>query len=289
MPNTIEYAKKYVPLLDQVYALASLTADLESDPELAKEGANANEIVIPKLEMDGLGKYDRNEGYTKGNVKFKYETVKFNYERGRAFNVDNMDEEETMNVIAPKIMGEFTRTKVAPEGDAFTFAKLAGKTGVSSATGALATGEAVVKALRAASTKMDEDQVPTESRILYITPTLKGLIDDLDTTKSKAVLNKFSKVVEVPQARFYTTIDLLDGKTGGEEAGGFRKNTAGKEINFMIVEKSAILKYNKHVVPKIVTPDQNQTADGYIFGYRKYGLVDVYENKLAGVYCHHVA
>lgn len=289
MPNTIEYAKKYVPLLDQVYALASLTADLESDPELAKEGANANEIVIPKLEMDGLGKYDRNEGYTKGNVKFKYETVKFNYERGRAFNVDNMDEEETMNVIAPKIMGEFTRTKVAPEGDAFTFAKLAGKTGVSSATGALATGEAVVKALRTASTKMDEDQVPTESRILYITPTLKGLIDDLDTTKSKAVLNKFSKVVEVPQARFYTTIDLLDGKTGGEEAGGFRKNTAGKEINFMIVEKSAILKYNKHVAPKIVTPDQNQTADSYIFGYRKYGLVDVYENKLAGVYCHHVA
>ena len=81
MPNTIEYAKKYVPLLDQVYALASLTSDLESDPELAKEGANANEIVVPKLEMDGLGKYDRNEGYTKGNVKFKYETVKFNYER----------------------------------------------------------------------------------------------------------------------------------------------------------------------------------------------------------------
>ena len=239
--------------------------------------------------MDGLGKYDRNEGYTKGNVKFKYETVKFNYERGRAFNVDNMDEEETMNVIAPKIMGEFTRTKVAPEGDAFTFAKLAGKTGVSSATGTLATGEDAVKALRAASTKMDEDQVPTESRILYITPTLKGLIDDLDTTKSKAVLNKFSKVVEVPQARFYTTIDLLDGKTSGEEAGGFKKNTSGKEINFMIVEKSAVLKYNKHVAPKIVTPDQNQTADGYIFGYRKYGLVDVYENKLAGVYCHHVA
>ena len=38
MTNTIEYAKKYVPLLDQVYALASLTADLESDPELARDG-----------------------------------------------------------------------------------------------------------------------------------------------------------------------------------------------------------------------------------------------------------
>lgn len=289
MPNTIEYAKKYVPLLDEVYMKASLTADLESDPALAKAGANANEIVIPKLEMDGLGKYERNEGYTTGDIKFSWETVKFNYERGRAFNVDNMDEEETMNVIAPKIMGEFTRTKVAPEGDAFTFATIAGVENISSATATLATGEEVVKALRAASTKMDEDQVPSENRILYITPTLKGLIDDLDTTKSKAVLAKFSKIVEVPQTRFYTTIDLLDGKKHGEEKGGYKKNENGKDINFMVIEKSAILKYNKHVAPKIVTPEANQKADGYIFGYRKYGLVDVYENKRAGVYCHHVA
>lgn len=288
MANTIELAKKYVPLLDEVYMKSALTADLESDPSLAKEGANANEIVIPKLEMEGLGKYDRNEGYVKGDINFSWETVKFNYERGRSFNVDSMDEEETLNVIAPKIMGEFTRTKVSPEADAFTFAKLAGKSGVSSATGALATGEEVIKALRAATTKMDEDQVPAENRILYITPTLRGLVDDLDTTKSKAVLAKFTKVVEVPQTRFYTTIDLLSGKDG-EKKGGFKKNTEGKEINFMVVEKSAVLKYDKHIAPKIVTPESNQSADGYIFGYRKYGLVDVYENKLAGIYCHHVA
>ena len=288
MANTIELAKKYVPLLDEVYMKSALTADLESDPSLAKEGANANEIVIPKLEMEGLGKYDRNEGYVKGDINFSWETVKFNYERGRSFNVDSMDEEETLNVIAPKIMGEFTRTKVSPEADAFTFAKLAGKSGVSSATGALATGEEVIKALRAATTKMDEDQVPAENRILYITPTLRGLVDDLDTTKSKAVLAKFAKIVEVPQTRFYTTIDLLSGKDG-EKKGGFKKNTEGKEINFMVVEKSAVLKYDKHIAPKIVTPEANQSADGYIFGYRKYGLVDVYENKLAGIYCHHVA
>ena len=288
MANTIELAKKYVPILDEVYMKSALTADLESDPSLAKEGANANEIVIPKLEMEGLGKYDRNEGYVKGDINFSWETVKFNYERGRSFNVDSMDEEETLNVIAPKIMGEFTRTKVSPEADAFTFAKLAGKSGISSATGALATGEEAVKALRTATTKMDEDQVPAENRILYITPTLRGLVDDLDTTKSKAVLAKFTKIVEVPQTRFYTTIDLLSGKDG-EKKGGFKKNTEGKEINFMVVEKSAVLKYDKHIAPKIVTPEANQSADGYIFGYRKYGLVDVYENKLAGIYCHHVA
>lgn len=288
MANTIELAKKYVPFLDEVYMKSALTADLESDPSLAKEGANANEIVIPKLEMEGLGKYDRNEGYVKGDINFSWETVKFNYERGRSFNVDSMDEEETLNVIAPKIIGEFERTKVSPEADAFTFAKLAGKSGVSSATGALATGEEVVKALRTATTKMDEDQVSAENRILYITPTLRGLVDDLDTTKSKAVLAKFAKIVEVPQTRFYTTIDLLSGKDS-EKKGGFKKSAEGKEINFLIAEKSAVLKYDKHVAPKIVSPEVNQSADGYIFGYRKYGLVDVYENKLAGIYCHHVA
>lgn len=288
MANTIELAKKYVPFLDEVYMKSALTADLESDPSLAKEGANANEIVIPKLEMEGLGKYDRNEGYVKGDINFSWETVKFNYERGRSFNVDSMDEEETLNVIAPKIMGEFTRTKVSTEADAFTFAKLAGKSGVSGATGTLATGEEVVKALRTATTKMDEDQVSAENRILYITPTLRGLVDDLDTTKSKAVLAKFAKIVEVPQTRFYTTIDLLSGKDS-EKKGGFKKSAEGKEINFLIAEKSAVLKYDKHVAPKIVSPEVNQSADGYIFGYRKYGLVDVYENKLAGIYCHHVA
>ena len=289
MANTIEYAKKYVTLLDQVYANTALTADLDTDPELAKEGANANEIVIPKLEMDGLGKYNRSEGYTSGNITFKWETTKFNYDRGRSFDVDSMDEEETLNIIAPKIIGEFERTKVVPESDAFTFAKLAGKAGVSSASGTLTKGEDVVKALREATVKMDEDQVSSDNRILYITPTLKGLVDDLDTIKSRAVLSKFSKIIEVPQTRFYTTIDLLDGKTGDEAKGGYKKNENGKEINFLIVEKSAVLKFDKHVAPKIVTPEQNQKADGYIFGYRKYGLVDVYENKLAGIFCHHVA
>jgi hypothetical protein len=289
MANTIEYAKKYVTLLDEVYMNSALTADLESDPELAREGANANEIVIPKLKMDGLGDYDRNDGYTKGDIEFKWETVKFNYERGRGFNLDSMDEEETLNVIAPKVMGEFARTKVAPEGDAFTLATLAGKTGITSVAGALADGVAVIQALRAGVTKQDEDQVSMENRFLYITPTLHAMISDLDTTKSREVLARFAKIVDVPQSRFYTAITMNDGKTTGEETGGYAKATDAKDINFMIVEKSAVMKYDKHIAPKIIAPDANQTADAYFFGYRKYGLVDVYENKVAGIYLHHAA
>lgn len=296
MANAITKFKKYVPLLDEVYKKAALTSVLDSDASLAQAGANANEIVIPKIDMDGLGDYSRNSGYTNGDVTFTNETVQFNYERGRMFSVDAMDDEETAGLAYGKLASEFIRTKVAPEGDAFRFAQYAGTSGIGSASGTLSTGADVIAALRTAITAMDEAEVPYENRYLFITPTLKGLTDDLDTTKSKEVFNRFAQVIEVPQTRFYTAIDLRDGKTSGEEAGGYVKhvstgsgNAAGKDINFMIIEKSAVMQYNKHIAPKVITPEQNPDADAWKFGYRKYGLADVYENKVAGLYVHHKA
>ena len=47
MSNTIELAKSFVPKLDECYRLASLTSVLDGAPELAKQGANANELIIP--------------------------------------------------------------------------------------------------------------------------------------------------------------------------------------------------------------------------------------------------
>lgn len=299
MANSIAKFKKYVPLLDEVYKNSALTSILDSDDSLAKAGANANEIIIPKIDMDALGDYDRNSGYTNGDVTMTNETVKFNYERGRMFTVDAMDDEETAGLAYGRLAGEFIRTKVAPEGDAFRFATYAGVSGISKvATPAtLSTGADVISALRAATNKMDEDEVPYENRILFITPTLKGLVDDLDTTKSKEVLARFSQIVLVPQTRFYTAIDMLDGKTSGETKGGYKRHakgsdtgdTNGADINFMVIHKGAVMQYNKHIAPKVITPEANQTSDGWKFGYRKYGLADVYENKVAGIYLHHKA
>lgn len=298
MPNAITKFKKYVPLLDEVYKQAALTSVLDSDQSLAQAGANANEIVIPKISMDGLGDYDRNSGYTNGDVTLTNQTVQFNYERGRMFTVDAMDDEETAGIAYGKLASEFIRTKVAPEGDAFRFATYSSVNGISKVTtgATLSTGADVISALRVATNKMDEDEVPYEDRYLFITPTLKGLVDDLDTTKSKEVLSRFAQIIQVPQTRFYTAIDLYDGKTdnsgssgANEKPGGYVKDASAKDINFMIIHKPAVMQYNKHIAPKVITPEQNQDADAWKFGYRKYGLADVYENKVAGIYLHHKA
>ena len=286
MANNISLFKKYVPLLDEVYKNAALTSVLDSDASLAQAGANANEIIIPKISMDGLGDYDRNSGYTNGDVTLTNETVKFNYERGRMFSIDAMDDEETAGIAYGKLSSEFIRTQVAPEGDAFRFATYAGVEGIGSASGELADGAAVVAALRKCTNEMDEAEVPFEERYLFITPTNKGAVEDLDTTKSREVLSRFAQVISVPQTRFYTAIDLKSGKDG-EAAGGYTKAEGAKDINFMVVHKPAVMQYNKHIAPKVVTPEANQNADAWKFGYRKYGLADVYENKTAGIYVHH--
>lgn len=177
---------------------------------------------------------------------------------------------------------------------------------------------------------MGEKQVSTGSRYLFITPTLKGIVDDFsqaNPNRSNRVLERFSRIVEAPQVRFYTAIDLL---SSGEDDFGYRKavgsyeltadtevdasktyytctgsegaytyaavasptksnlgtyyevtSAAGKDINFMVVEKSVVIKFDRHIASRIFSPDELETLDSYMLKYRKVRLM---EAKLDGVY-----
>ena len=285
MPNNIELFKQYVPLLDEVYKLASLTSVLDGAAELARAGANANELIIPKMDMSGLADYSRNSGYVDGEVTLTNESVKCNFDRGRMFTVDTLDNAETAGIAYGRLASEFIRTKVVPELDAFRLAKYASVGGIGSATGDLATGANVIAALRAAKNEMSEAEVPENERYLFITPTLYGMIQDLDTFKSKAAVEGFAGIIQVPQSRFYTAILQRSG-AGDQAAGGYAKAEGAADINFMIIHKPAVIQFQKHVAPKVITPDANQTSDGWKFGYRNVGIADAYENKVAGIYAH---
>lgn len=284
MPNTITLAKNYTSLLDEVYRAASVTADLTSDSTMSRAGANANEIIYPQISVTGLGEYDRNSGYTTGAVDLKWKTASFNYDRGTKISVDVMDNEESRNLAFGMAGATLMREKVAPEADAFTFATLAALESISKTTGTIENATQFLDALLTAWSKMDEDEVPQENRILYATATQLNSVMALDTTKSREILSKFAAKKVVPQARFYTAIDMLDGKTSGEEAGHYQKAESGADINFMIVHKPAIIKFDKHVASNVILASANPDADADIVKYRKYGLVDGYANKRAGIY-----
>lgn len=287
MANSITLFVENAPeLLDKVYQATATTADFDIDGALVKAGANANEIVVPKLDMDGLGDYDRNSGYIDGDIALTNETVQFNYERGRKLKTDMIDNEETGGVILANVTSEFLRTKVVPEVDAVRYAEYASTTNISSKQETL-TASTVYAAIAAAYDKMTNDEVPEEDRHLRITPTLLGFVRDMDNTKSKELLNKFASIKTVPQSRFVTAVELNDGKTSGEEKGGFKKASGAADINFMIIHKPAVLQCTKHAQMKLFTPAQDQDGDNYKWLYRIYGLNSIYENKVAGIYCSH--
>lgn len=296
MANNITLFKNYVPLLDEVYKNASLTSVLDGAAELARYGVNANELVIPKMEMNGLGEYSRNDGYPAGDVTLTNETVKCNFDRGRMFQVDTLDDAETAGIAFGRLAGEFIRTKVVPELDAFRLATYASMANIGSTSAALSDAAGIVAALRAAINAMDEAEVPYDQRYLFITPTLIDKIADMDTTKSRAVLDRLAGVIRVPQTRMYTKITQYDGKTASDGAeqsptpdqrpGGYVKASDGKNINFILIHKPAVIQYQKHIAPKVIAPEQNQSADAWKFGYRNVGIAEVYENKVKGIYCH---
>lgn len=278
--NNIELSTIYLPKLDEVYKNEAKTSILDGDETTVQKGLNG-EIKVAKLDMDGLGDFSRNDGYTKGSTSFKWETVKYDKERSQDLRIDRLDNQEALGMPFAKLSSEFIRTKVVPETDAARIAKIAGVEGISEKEEALNDGAGVVSALRACTNKMDEDEVSTENRILFITPTLRGMVDDLDTTKSKKVLERFSTIIEVPQTRMYTAVTLND----GTENYGYKKADGANDINFLCVEKSAAVTAMDQFI-KYFTPDEDQNGDDNVFKYRNNNLYGhVYENKLAGVYC----
>lgn len=331
MANSIEFAKNYTGILDEVYQRAAVSNCLNSGGRMVRAGRNAKEIIIPKIEVTGLGDYTRNVGYKTGSITWQYETHTFRYDRAIRLFADVMDVEEAGIVDCFIQAGaELQRTQVAPEGDAYTFSEIASTEGVTTAVEDLssATAEQLLASLRTVTSAMDEKQVSTGSRYLFITPTLNGVIQDFsyaNPNRSNRVMEHFARVVEVPQVRFYSAIDLLSGdndqfgyqkaagsyvattdtevdssKTYYTESGGvytavasptksglanyYELVGAGRDLNFMVVEKSAIIKYAKHVASRIFAPDELESLDSYMLKYRRYAIVSVLENKLDGVY-----
>lgn len=286
MANSIAAIKNYTTILDRVYQREATSSCLNSPARMARAGRNAKEIMIPRISVTGLGDYTRNVGYKTGSIDFAYETKAFNYDRGIKLLADVMDVEEAGVLDCFVQAGaELERTQVAPEADTFTYAAIASHEGVSVTEADLSSAKAtnVLRALRKVTNSMDEAQVTPGSRYLFITPTLKGVLDDYSLANpnmSSRVLTRFCRVVEVPRARFYTKIAL---NSGDSEKFGYAKATDGRAINFMVVEKSAVIKFDKHVASRVFSPDELENLDSYMMKYRKYGIVELMDNKLAGV------
>ncbi len=298
MANSIALAQRYSPILDEVYKKYAITSILDTPQDrIMWDGADTAHIY--KTDMDGLGSYDRNNGYAKGSVNGSWETLQLHYSRGRQLMVDVMDNEETLDMAFGTLAGEFVRTKEVPEVDAMTFARIAGTANIQAATPAdFGSISNALTAVDAAQKALDEQEVPEEGRLLFVSTdmyyALKDKLTRMIMNRDEIVNRNFeylddTRVIPVPQVRFNTAIDLLDGVTAGQTAGGYSNVPAvgnSYKINFMLVHPSAIIKVMKHRVLRIFSPEVVQEADAWKFNTRLYGGVFVKDNKKKGIYLH---
>ena len=289
-----------MPILDEVYKASSKTSILDTANERVRF-IGYDTVNLYTMSLDGLGNYSRNAGFVTGSVTGGWEPYKLTQDRGRSFMVDVMDNDETMGMAFGTLAGEFIRTQVTPEIDAYRFAKYAGTSGISSGTPAdISVGTTDVPSLiQEAETIMGDDEVPEEGRILFISETayagLKDKITRYVQNGERGIETAIDyydgmRVIKVPKGRFNTGITLNDGLSAGETKGGFTvPASTSYPINFMIIHPSAVVQIAKHVVPRIFSPQVNQSADAWKFDYRIYHDAFVENNKVAGIYLHRAA
>jgi hypothetical protein len=292
MAQSIALATKFQPILDEVYKAASLTARMDAMTKPV-DHAGANVVSVFKTDPIGLGTYSRVTGYPAGQITGTWETLTLATERGRAFTIDRMDDEETLGMAFGTLASEFIRTEVVPEVDAYRFAKYAGTASINAVgSAATLTPDTIISALDAAKLALDQDSVPREGRILYISD---ACLNYLEGKVSRFLANengvdrrvmKFDgmDVIMVPQTRFYTGVTLNAGTD--VDAGGYAKTGGKHDINFMIIHPTSVLQVTKHASLKVFSPDENQTSDGWLIQYRLYHDAFVYANKLDGIYLH---
>ena len=293
MANAITTIQKYIPLLDQVYAVASCSAILDTASALVRETADAKTVLVAETSMSGLGNYSRADGFESGDLTLTWKPYTFEYDRGRSFHIDAMDDAETMGLAFGSLASEFIRIKVTPEIDAVRFAKYAANAGETVA--ATLTNKTTVSAIATAEVAMEEKEVALANCVLFVTPTVYGYVkDDTDHFQRTLVpsenpnrnFGSFDElpIVKVPQTRFYTAVTLNDGKT--QAAGGYVKGAEAKDINFMIIDRASVIQLIKHGKIRVFDPDTNQSADAYKVDYRVYHDAWVLNNKKNGIYCH---
>lgn len=289
--NSIGLAAEYVPLLDEVYKAESKTAILDTAQDRVRWSNDTQSFYLFETDMVGLGDYSRNGGYVRGDVTASWKQYTPQYDRGRQFLVDAMDNAESMGMAFGTLAGEFMRTKVVPETDAIRFRDYSKNADNNMKTAeSISTGAAAVAAIDLGTEKLDDAEVPKEGRILFVNPTMYRYLKGGITRYTQNGENNIDynvevyddmRVIKVPSGRFNTGITLAQ-PSAHDGAGGY--STTGSTINFLIIHPSAIMQAVKLANPRIFSPEVVQEAYAWQYDFRQYHGCWVKHQKAKGIY-----
>ena len=297
--NTLQYSQQFQTVLDAQMLAGATSAFMEANAGQVKyDGGDT--VYIPEISMQGLAKYDRDEGFNQGSVTLKFNPYKMTQDRGRTFQLDSMDVNETNFVAtAGTVMGEFQRTQVIPEIDSYRYSKIAA---LATAENKVTTGftpavATILEKLEAEITEIQDVVGEDEGLIIVMSTKLRTILNNSDKFNRYLNVAEFKNgsvnttlksfndipILGVPSARMKTAYVFNDGKTANQQAGGFKADTAAKDINWIIMPQSAPIAVSKTDKVRVFTPELNQKADAWKIDYRKYHDLWIPKNRFAAI------
>lgn len=300
--NTLATATLFQNKLDKVAIQEAVTGWMDANAGQVIYNGGA-EVKIPKMSVQGLGDYDRDNGYQQGGVTLEYETRKMTQDRGRKFQLDPMDVNENNFVAtAAAVMGEFQRMYVVPEIDAYRISKIATEAITANKAGMVTYGYTPGAEQTSALRKLKEG-IKAVRNMGYNTPLIVHATPDFIMELELELAGKITAVtfsrggintqvpsvdsvplISTPSNRMYTAIKINDGKTGGQEQGGYKKGDTAKDINFMILPRTTPIAITKQDIMRIFDPTVNQKLNAWQMDYRRFHDLWVLDNKMDSVY-----
>ena len=289
--NSVGYATSYLPILDEIYKAESKSAVLDTAQDRVYYNPETHTFNLFEIDMVGNADYSRNDGFVRGDVTAQWHSYEPQWDRGRQFVVDRVDNDEAMGMVFPSLGSEYLRTKVVPETDALRFMTYAKSASDSMKTAeSISTDAAAIAAIDLGTEKLDDAEVPYEGRILFVNPTMyrhiKGGITRMVMNGENNINYNVDyyndmQVFTVPSGRFNTAITLAQ-PTAHDGAGGY--TATGSTINFLIIHPTAIMQANCFTEPRIFSPGVWQQSQGWAWDFRQYHGAWVKHQKANGIY-----
>lgn len=297
--NTISLAEKMTGELDKAVVQKSVTGFL-ADNTMRAKFVGAKTVLIPNMEMSGLGTYNRDTGFVGGSITVGNEAYEMTMDRGRSFQLDREDNDESgATGLAGQVMGEFVRTRVVPELDAYCLSKLATYAEDAAQTSTIPSGKTLENGVIALLTdtiqKVREQVGYDEELVAFVNGDVMNAMEETPEIDRHLDVSDFAKgeishrvrtyngvaILPVPNSRMKSAFDFLDGSSDGEADGGFAPAADAKNIGLLVMPKRAASLIKKTETVRVFDPSANLQADAWKFDYRLYYDVFV-KNSLAG-------
>ena len=290
--NSIENAIRYSDELDNMFKMKSATGFF-ADNALATKFVGAKTVIIPDVDFQGLADYDRDTGFSRGAITVSNASYTMKMDRARSLQIDREDMDETgIANLAGKILGEYVRTKVVPECDAYVLSKLAGLAMSRSNTidGNIAKPyETLCNLINKVQEKVGFD----EELVAFVNGGVYAALQNSNEISRMITVSDFKQgdvTLRVKSINGVALIPVVSErmKTGytfnNTTVGGFTPLANSREIYMLVCPKSAAHLVKKTEQMRIFTPEQNIDADAYKFDYRIYYDVFVKKSGLDAVW-----